>query len=83
MPAMTDPEQTQSFETRPKPRDPEPGRVATIVFGLIVIAIGVWFFADQTLGINLPDVDWGALWPLVLIAIGVWILLGTGRRRRS
>jgi hypothetical protein len=80
---MADPDPTQSFETRQQPRDPEPGRVATIVFGLIVIAIGLWFFADRTLGLNLPDVDWGSLWPLILIAIGAWILIGAGRRSRS
>jgi Domain of unknown function (DUF5668) len=80
---MTEPDPNQSFETRPQPRDPEPGRIASIVFGLIVIAIGVWFFADRTLGLNLPDVDWGSLWPLILIGIGAWILLGAGRRNRA
>ena len=37
---MAEPEPNQSFETRPQPRDPDPGRLFTIVFGLIVIAIG-------------------------------------------
>ena len=46
------------------------------MFGLIVIAIGLWFFLDRTLGFDLPDIDWGGLWPLILIAIGAWILLG-------
>ena len=80
---MAEADPNQSFENRPQPRDPEPGRIVTVVFGLIVIAIGVWFFADRTLGLNLPDVDWGSLWPLVLIAIGVWILIGAGRRNRA
>ena len=80
---MAEPNPNQSFENRSQPRDPDPGRIATIVFGLIVIAIGLWFFADRTLGIDLPDIDWGGLWPLVLIAIGTWILLGAGRRSRS
>jgi hypothetical protein len=47
-----------------------------------VIAVGLWFFADRTLGLDLPDLDWGSLWPLILIALGAWILLGAGRRRR-
>jgi Domain of unknown function (DUF5668) len=80
---MTEPDPNRSFETRPQPRDPDPGRLATIVFGLIVIAIGVWFFLDRTLGFDVPDIDWGGLWPLILIAIGTWILLGAGRRNRT
>jgi hypothetical protein len=80
---MDDQGSQTSFENRPQPRDPEPGRLATIVFGLIIIAIGVWFFLDRTLGFDLPDVDWGALWPLILVAIGVWILIGAGRRNRT
>jgi hypothetical protein len=80
---MAEPEPNQPFETRPQSPDSGPGRVATIVFGLIVIAIGLWFFLDRTLGFDLPDIDWGGLWPVVLIAIGAWILLGAGRRNRT
>ena len=53
------------------------------MFGLIIIAIGVWFFLDRTLGFNLPEIDWGGLWPLILIGIGAWILVGAGRRNRT
>ena len=80
---MDNQESQRTFENRPQPRDPDPGRVATVVFGLIVIAIGLWFFLDRTLGFDLPDIDWGGLWPLILIAIGAWILLGAGRRNRT
>ena len=38
---MAEPDPNQSFETRPQPRDPDPGRLFTIVFGLVVIAIGL------------------------------------------
>jgi hypothetical protein len=80
---MDDQESQTTFENRPQPRDPDPGRIATVVFGLIVIAIGLWFFLDRTLGFDLPDIDWGGLWPLILIGIGAWILLGAGRRNRT
>jgi thiol:disulfide interchange protein len=50
------------------------------VFGLILLAIGVWFLADQTLGLVLPRIDWGRLWPLFIIAIGLWIAIGSMRR---
>jgi hypothetical protein len=52
------------------------------VFGVILVVIGLWFFATTTLGLDLPRVDWAALWPLLLIALGAWILLGAIGRRR-
>lgn len=54
----------------------------TMVWGLILIAVGLWFFLDQTLGFEMPDIDWGDVWPLILIVLGgVVILQGLGRRR--
>ncbi len=54
----------------------------TVVWGLILVAMGGWFFLDQTLGLQLPDVDWGQLWPVILIVVGDAVILqGMGRRR--
>lgn len=63
-----------------RPPSTESGRDGSIVFGLILLAIGVWFLADQTLGLVLPRIDWGRLWPLFVIAIGLWIAIGSMRR---
>jgi hypothetical protein len=78
---MDRPEPRDAFETRPRRKGDDPGRSASIVFGLIIIAVGLWFFADDTLGLDLPELDWGAAWPLVLIGLGVWIVLGAMNRR--
>ncbi len=74
----------QSAPRQPDWRPPrnDPGRGASIVGGLIMVGIGLWFFASQTLGIDLPRIDWRQAWPLILIAIGAWIVLGSLRRRR-
>ncbi len=54
----------------------------TVVWGLILIAVGTWFLLDHTLGFDMPDVRWGDLWPLILIVIGGAVILqGLGRRR--
>jgi hypothetical protein len=54
------------------------------VFGGILVALGLWFFADQTLGLDMPRLDWGDLWPLIIIGIGAWIVLSSvGRRDRG
>ena len=52
-----------------------------VVWGLILLAVGGWFFLDQTLGWDMPAIDWGDLWPVILIVIGgVVIFQGISRR---
>lgn len=63
-----------------KPARTDEGRGPSLVFGLILLAVGLWFFAEQTLGLDLPTLRWSQLWPLILIVIGVWILFGARRR---
>jgi hypothetical protein len=78
---MKEPSASGSFEER-RPPSSDSGRTGTVVFGLIVLALGLWFFAERTLGIDLPRIEWGSLWPIVLIGIGAWVLLGAARRTR-
>ena len=58
----------------------DPGRFGGIIVGLVLVAVGLWFFAEQTLGLAMPYVDWGRFWPVILIVIGAWIVLGSRRR---
>ena len=48
---------------------------------MIILVVGLWFFATQTLGLDLPRLDWAQLWPIVLIAIGGLIVLNAMQRR--
>ncbi|KAB7727872.1 PspC domain-containing protein [Rudanella paleaurantiibacter] len=41
----------------------------SLIFGVILIVLGVLFLLDRWF-----DIDLGDLWPLVLIAVGVWLL---------
>ena len=61
-------------------RRSDPGRMGTIVMGFVLLVIGMWFFADQTLGLELPRLGWSQIWPILLIAFGTWIALGAVRR---
>ena len=65
----------------PAARRDDSGRLGSVIGGLVVLGIGLWFFAEQTLGYEMPDISWRQAWPLVLIASGAWVVLGAARRR--
>lgn len=51
------------------------------LWGLVLLAVGIWFFADVTLRLDLPAVAWDDLWPVVLIVLGGLVVLrGVARR---
>jgi hypothetical protein len=54
--------------------------VGAIVFGVIVLVVGVYYFLSNTLGWNLGELNWDAIWPILVIGIGGSILLGAWRR---
>lgn len=60
--------------------DRDHGRTASILFGLVILGLGLWFLADHTLGIELPRIRWSQIWPVILIVIGLWVVLGSMRR---
>jgi hypothetical protein len=65
------------------PRDRRRGRPspAALVFGGAILLIGIWLFLEHTVGLDLPDIQWGNLWPIVLIVIGGAIVLRALDRR--
>ena len=65
----------------PRRREPRPN-LAALVVGFAFIAFGLWFFLDRTLGIALPAIRWGSIWPIALIVIGGIVLLRSLDRSR-
>jgi hypothetical protein len=56
---------------------------ATRIWGAILIAIGLWFLADQTFGLAMPAIPWREAWPLGLIVLGLIVIVrGMSRRAR-
>lgn len=51
----------------PRQRGPN---VASILVGLVFLGIGIWYFLDTTLGLTMPDIEWGNIWRILLIVIG-------------
>jgi hypothetical protein len=64
----------------PRRDDMDRGRSASILFGLIILGLGLWFFAEHTLGYELPRIRWNQVWPLFIIGIGLWVVWGSLRR---
>lgn len=54
-----------------------------IVFGLILLVVGIWFVLDSTLGFALPDVEWDQLWPIGLVLLGLGVLYQALTTRES
>jgi hypothetical protein len=54
--------------------------LGAIVFGVIVVAVGIYYFLSNTLGWNLGELNWDAIWPILVVGIGASILLGAWRR---
>ena len=65
---------------QPPPADH--GRGASLILGVILLVIGGWFFASRTLGLDLPRLDWGQLWPILLVGLGLWIVWRSVQRSR-
>lgn len=59
------------------------GDAAARVWGMILLAVGVWFLADITLDMDMPSIAWRELWPVALILVGVFIVFRGVVRRRA
>jgi len=57
------------------------GTWVTRVWGLVLIVVGGWLFAQVGLGLDVPALDWNLAWPLALIVLGAVIVLGAFARR--
>ena len=55
---------------------PNGGTIAALVFGFIIVLVGLTLFLRTTYDINID------IWPLILVIIGVLILAGALYKRR-
>ena len=62
-------------EPTPGPPVAEGPHFGSIIVGLIILVIGLWYFAERTLGLALPRLDADQLWPIAVIGIGVWLIV--------
>ncbi|HEX6128393.1 MAG TPA: PspC domain-containing protein [Candidatus Limnocylindria bacterium] len=53
------------------------GSNGAMIFGLVLVLLGVWFLVDQLV----PGIDSDLLWPIALVILGGALLLVSMRRR--
>jgi len=66
-------------EPAPRPSASDRPRWGSIIVGLVILAVGLWYFADRTLGLELPRLDADQLWPIAIIALGAWLIVRPNR----
>jgi uncharacterized membrane protein len=66
-----------------EPRSLRRREVGGLVFGAIVLLFGIYFLFRETLGVDLPELDWDQIWPILLIALGGVIVYENWVRRRE
>lgn len=55
--------------------------LGAMLFGAILLLAGGYFLLRNTLGFDIPDLDWDMIWPVIIIAIGVVVLYEAWMRR--
>jgi hypothetical protein len=54
-----------------------------VIFGLIILGVGAYYLLRNTFGIQIPEIDWDMLWPLLVVALGVGIVWRAWDRGRA
>ena len=80
-PTSTDWREPPWFPPRDKDRREHKSSMVAIIVGLVILAVGVYYFIDRTLGVTMPRIQWGSLWPVLLIVLGGVVLLRSIDRR--
>lgn len=55
--------------------------VGGLVFGGILLVVGIYYLLERTFGLDIPELDWDQLWPVAVILLGAAILYGNWTRR--
>ena len=53
-----------------------------IIFGGILLVVGIYYLFQQTLGFDIPDLNWDQIWPILVVLLGVVILYENWSRRQ-
>ena len=49
--------------------------VGALIFGAILLVVGVYYLLENTFGIKMPEINWDQVWPIFLIVLGASVVL--------
>jgi hypothetical protein len=55
--------------------------VGGLIFGAILLLVGIYYLLRNTIGFDLPELNWDIIWPIIVIAIGLGIVYSVFRSR--
>lgn len=48
--------------------------MGALLFGVVLLALGGWYLLRNTFGMNLPELNGEAIWPILVIILGIGLL---------
>jgi uncharacterized integral membrane protein len=57
--------------------------VGALIFGAILLVVGVYYLLENTFGIKMPEINWDQVWPIFVIVLGASVVLRAVVSRRG
>jgi hypothetical protein len=54
-----------------------------LILALVLITVGGWYLLRNTFGLDMPEIDGDAIWPIIVLALGIGILSNAVRGRQE
>lgn len=48
--------------------------MGALLLGVVLLAVGCWYLLRNTFGMNLPELNGEAIWPILVIILGIGLL---------
>ena len=55
--------------------------IGGLILGGILLLVGIYYLLKNTIGFDLPELNWDIIWPIIVIAIGLAIVYSFVRSR--
>ena len=49
--------------------------LGALIFGAILVVVGGYYLLENTFGINMPEINWDQVWPILVIVLGCGVVL--------
>lgn len=64
-------------------RRPRELNLGALIFGAVLVFVGIYYVLRNTLGLDMADLDQDKIWPIIVVALGIAVLTRVYTRSRS